>query len=376
MRLGELLKRPPRYGISAAAVPYDSDLPTYIRITDIDERGRFSPSPSVSVNSPLSGNYQLADGDLVIARTGASVGKSYRYSPDDGPLVFAGFLITTTPDPRWLDPAYLGHYLQSNTYWDWVRAASMRSGQPGINAQQVAALPIEVPSIDAQRKIATLLDAADQAVESTHRLVSKKQAIKQGIMQELLAGRTRLPGFVQPWRNRKLGDLLTFEQPGRYLVSSSDYVKSGTPVLTAGKTFLLGYTSEREGVYDSLPVVIFDDFTTASKYVTFPFKAKSSAMKILAATSGTDLRFVYERMQLINFVAVDHKRRWITEYSKLEVAIPDLAEQSAIASVIEDAEHEIAVLERSLESTRNVKQGMMQELLTGRTRLIADEVAT
>jgi type I restriction enzyme S subunit len=95
-------------------------------------------------------------------------------------------------------------------------------------------------------------------------------------------------------------------------------------------------------------------------------------MKILTARSDVNLSFVYERMQLIDFVAVDHKRRWITEYSKLEVEIPTMVEQEAIAKVIDDADAEISVLEARLEKARDIKTGMMQELLAGRTRLPAE----
>jgi type I restriction enzyme S subunit len=172
------------------------------------------------------------------------------------------------------------------------------------------------------------------------------------------------------WPIRRLGELLSYEQPGRYLVSSTDYLQAGgVPVLTAGKTFVLGYTSESWGVYRTLPVIIFDDFTTASKYVTFPFKAKSSAMKMLKARSGVNLRFVYERMQLINFPIADHKRRWITEFSKLEIPTPSLEEQQQIAGRIADCDDLIASLEGLIAKKRNIKQGLMQELLTGRTRL-------
>ena len=90
------------------------------------------------------------------------------------------------------------------------------------------------------------------------------------------------------WKEYTLGELLQYEQPTAYIVKSTDYNDNyKTPVLTAGKTFILGYTNERQGVYDELPVIIFDDFTTASQYVNFKFKVKSSAMKILKANAGS-----------------------------------------------------------------------------------------
>ena len=119
------------------------------------------------------------------------------------------------------------------------------------------------------------------------------------------------------WKEYTLGELLQYEQPTAYIVKSTDYNDNyKTPVLTAGKTFILGYTNERQGVYDELPVIIFDDFTTASQYVNFKFKVKSSAMKILKANAGLVLpKFVFYRMQIIKFDASTHKRYWIQHYS-------------------------------------------------------------
>ncbi len=308
-------------------------------------------------------------GEIVFARTGASVGKSYLYDPVDGQLVYAGFLINIAPDPKQLNPKFLALFAQTKEYWDWIARTSVRSGQPGVNGREYATLLVPLPNITTQDAIAEAIGDLDQFIRSLERLIAKKQAIKQGMMQQLLTGRTRLPGFTDEWRLCRFGELLAYEQPGRYLVSSADYAGTGTPVLTAGKTFLLGHTAERHGVFKKLPVIIFDDFTTASKYVDFSFKAKSSAMKMLSARPGVHLRYIYERMQLIDFVPIDHKRRWIAEYSQIEVAVPDDQEQQQIASVLDDATAEIRLLEGRLTKARDIKAGMMQQLLTGRTRL-------
>ena len=124
------------------------------------------------------------------------------------------------------------------------------------------------------------------------------------------------------WESIELEKILEYEQPTKYLVSSENYNNSyKTPVLTAGKTFILGYTDETEGIFNKeLPVLIFDDFTTASKYVNFPFKAKSSAMKILKIRDNTiDIKIVFELMQRLNFKPEEHKRHWISTYSKLKI---------------------------------------------------------
>jgi type I restriction enzyme S subunit len=142
-------------------------------------------------------------------------------------------------------------------------------------------------------------------------------------------------------------------------------------VLTANKSFVLGYTSETFGVFGSLPVIIFDDFTTDSKYVTFPFKVKSSAVKILKARSPeTNLKFVAERMRLLGFAVGEHKRYYISEYQHVELPTPAPDEQSAIAALLSAIDAELAALEARRDKTRNLKQAMMQELLTGKTRLV------
>lgn len=143
---------------------------------------------------------------------------------------------------------------------------------------------------------------------------------------------------MSEWKEYALGDLLQYEQPTAYIVSSTDYSDSyKTPVLTAGKSFILGYTNEEQGIYDTLPVIIFDDFTTASQYVNFKFKVKSSAMKILSANAELVLpKFIFYRMQIINFDASTHKRYWIQHYSKIKVKIPPLATQECIVSRIEE----------------------------------------
>ena len=127
--------------------------------------------------------------------------------------------------------------------------------------------------------------------------------------QRLLTGKTRLPKFGGEWETKRIGDLLTYERPDRYIVQHGKYVERGdVPVLTANKSFVLGYTNETFGVCVDFPVIIFDDFTADCKYVTFPFKVKSSAIKLLRPKNGVDLRYMFELMQLIDFPVSDHRR--------------------------------------------------------------------
>ena len=133
------------------------------------------------------------------------------------------------------------------------------------------------------------------------------------------------------WTLCCLEDVLDYEQPEAYIVNSTDYSDDyKTPVLTPGKSFVLGYTNELSGICNHLPVIIFDDFTTESKYVDFPFKVKSSAMKILRARGEINLKYVAIFMSITRLVGDTHKRYWISEYSKIPIPIPPLREQGRI----------------------------------------------
>lgn len=187
-----LLKENPKYGINAPAVPLQGKLPVYIRITDISEDGYFKPSEKVGVNSQLSNLYHLKDGDIVLARTGASVGKSYLYRKEDGLLVYAGFLIKISPEKEKLNPAYLSQYFKTERYWMWVIVNSMRSGQPGINGSEYGDFLLTYPSVEEQNAIASILSDMDDEIQTLEQRLGKTRQIKQGMMQELLTGKTRL----------------------------------------------------------------------------------------------------------------------------------------------------------------------------------------
>lgn len=152
----------------------------------------------------------------------------------------------------------------------------------------------------------------------------------------------------------ELGQLLTYEQPTAYIVKSTEYnYNYKTPVLTAGKSFILGYTNEKENIFDKLPVIIFDDFTTATQYVNFEFKVKSSAMKILHInTELVNPKYIYYRMQIIQFDHSTHKRYWIQQYSKLKVQIPPLVEQERIVAKIEELFSELDNAVETLNATK------------------------
>lgn len=181
-----------------------------------------------------------------------------------------------------------------------------------------------------------------------------------------LVPKLRFPEFrgAEGWKKTPLGHCLDYQQPTSYLVASTNYSPAfKTPVLTAGKTFILGYTDEQDGIYaEGLPVIIFDDFTTASQFVDFPFKAKSSAMKILEAKNGANIKFMYETLQTIPYEVGAHERHWISNFAPMEVPVPEPAEQQKIADCLSSLDELIAAQARKVEALKIHKKGLMQQL--------------
>jgi type I restriction enzyme, S subunit len=176
----------------------------------------------------------------------------------------------------------------------------------------------------------------------------------------------RFPEFrgAGEWDEKPLSACLDYKQPTPYLVSDSNYSPAfKTPVLTAGKTFILGYTDEEHGIFsEDLPVIIFDDFTTATQFVDFPFKAKSSAMKILQAKDGVNIKFMFEALQMLSYEVGAHERHWISTFAPTLFLIPTLPEQQKIADCLGSLDELLAAHRRKLAALQDHKKGLLQQL--------------
>ncbi|MDQ4419507.1 restriction endonuclease subunit S [Sphingobium sp. DEHP117] len=189
--LGNLLEFPPNYGANAPSAPYSPDLPTYLRITDISEDGRFIRESRMSVEVEATPDNSMQAGDIALTRTGASVGKSYLHKEAEGPLVFAGFLIRIRPNSNLIIPEFVSQFFNSYRYWSWVEKTSTRSGQPGLNSTEFSALLIPLPKnnqgkgIQEQRRIADSLSSIDALIVSQSDRINAIKTHKQGLMHQL-----------------------------------------------------------------------------------------------------------------------------------------------------------------------------------------------
>ena len=178
----------------------------------------------------------------------------------------------------------------------------------------------------------------------------------------------RFKGFTYTWEQRKLGEIFKYEQPQAYIVESTEYDdKNDVPVLTAGQSFILGYTDEQFGIKEASeknPVIIFDDFTTSLHYVDFPFKVKSSAMKLLTLNNQNDnIHCAYNVLQRIGYVPVSHERHWISTFAKFDVLLPKSAdEQKQIGQYFANLDRLITLHQRKYDKLTNMKKSMLEKM--------------
>ena len=304
-------------------------------------------------------------GDLLVTG-GGSIGIPFLVETN-APLYFKDADLLWFRGKEQVSSQFLYAFLQTPTFRKYLTQITHIGTIAHYTVEQAKATPVVVPTLPEQKKIAGFLSAVDDKLAAVEAKLAVWSDYKRGMMQALFSQSLRFKaddgsGFPD-WKKVELGEMLDYEQPTKYLVSSTDYDAAfKTPVLTAGKSFILGYTDEVDGIYEKGPVIIFDDFTTASKFVDFRFKAKSSAMKMLSAKEGNNIKFLYEAMQMIRYPLGEHKRHWISEFAIYPISVPSLPEQQKIADALSAIDRKIDALTGRLEATREFKRGLLQKM--------------
>ena len=349
------------YGVGAEAIPYNGDV-KYIRITDIDDEShRFTPAP---LTSPAfyNENYFVADNDLLIARTGASVGKCYLYDKSDGLLVYAGFLMKVNIHQA--NSKYVFYNTLTKRYSDWVESESARTGQPGLNLKQISNFVLPVPStIEEQQKIAEALSDVDELIAALDKKIAKKKLIKQAAMQQLFAHRH---GTMQ-----LLGEVVSVRK-GEMLISEK-FIYGKIPVVAGGRTFA-GYHNIANRAAQTITISASG---ASAGYVAFhDYPIFATDCSTISKSDNFDIKYIYYLLlyhQLELYAAQTggaqpHVHAKDIEQIKVSY-IDDVKEQQAIAKILSDMDEEILDLERKRDKYQLLKNGMMQKLLTGQIRL-------
>lgn len=389
--LSKCTKGKGEYGANASALSYDCNLPRFIRITDILDSGKLSQEDKKSIPEDKAEGFILTEGDFLFARTGATVGKTYRYTPNGERQAYAGYLIKFKIDSNVISPKYLELYTQSQRYWDWVRNTSRAGAQPNINAQEFGELEILLPTNVEQEKICKIIDNWKRAIDLTESLIVAKQERRTWLIQKLLTGQLRVPGFSKKWVTKCMKDLV--EQIQRPVPKPTESYKA------------LGIRSHCKGTFERLVsdpnTVDMDELYIAEKgdlIVNITFAWEGAIAIVPEEHSGnlvshrfptytlnenevdayflryvvTQPRFIFT-LRLISPGGAGRNRVMSKrDFLNIQLSVPCMEEQRKIGKMLKLVDEEIALLSTQLDALWEQKKGLMQKLLTGKLRVKLD----
>ena len=310
---------------------------------------------SVDVTEKELADFSVEKGDILFQRSSETledVGRANVYM-DDKTAVFGGFVIRGKKKGEY-DPQYFNYLLRSP--FARKRIIPMGAGAQHFNIGQegLSKVKLHFANIEEQKKIGKMLSLLDERIATQNKIIDKLQSLIKGIRNDVYGKLRKSVGF-----NAMISDVLSYEQPQPYIVENTEYTAEGIPVLTANKAFVLGYTSETNGIYDKGDCIIFDDFTLDCKYVDFPYKIKSSAIKILTAKNKELLRYTFEFLKYLDLSTEEHKRHYIAETQNQEFILPTEQIVKTIAHIFST----LSVRMETAVKQRNVFEKQKQYLL-------------
>lgn len=288
--------------------------------------GTIGGTPDAYISKELFDDYKAKynyphKGEVMITCAG-TVGKCVIYDGKDAYYQDSNIVWIDNPSQH-INNGFLYHLL-ANVNWRKLNSTTIIR----IYNDDLRNLKLSYPQIEEQKKISRLLSLLDERIATQNKIIDKLQSLIKGIRNDVFGKLRKNIGF-----NAVVGDVLDYEQPQPYIVENTEYTAEGIPVLTANKAFVLGYTSETNGIYDKGDCIIFDDFTLDCKYVDFPFKVKSSAIKILTAKNKELLRHTFEFLKYLDLSTEEHKRHYIAETQNQGIILPSEQMVKTIAHI-------------------------------------------
>ncbi|MBY6251080.1 MULTISPECIES: restriction endonuclease subunit S [Enterobacterales] len=378
------------YGMNSSAIEFDG-VNKYIRITDIDDDTReFIPSPLTTPSGKLENQYLLNKGDIVFARTGASVGKSYLYKQKDGRLYFAGFLIKLTINKA--NPYFVYNQTLTEKYRKWIKVYSMRSGQPGINAEEYKEFEFAIPSLEEQTRIADFLSSVDERITLLNKQYDLLCRYKKGMMQKIFSQEVRFKdnhGRSFPkWTMRKFSDFFTIGSSKRVL--QDDWVNEGVPFYRTRELVSLSkkekfkseiFITEDNYTYlkDKYGVPAVGDFLVSGVGTLGiihqvrndnPFYFKDGNVLWFKKNNEINSDFFYHVFnsskvltQIVNHAAITTVGTYTIENAKkTKFMYPSLEEQNKIANLLSAMDDKITIKKTELDKLKTWKQGLLQQM--------------
>ena len=314
----------------------------------------------------------LHTGDMVMVQSG-HVGHA-AVIPEELDNTAAHALIMFRNPKEEIEPYFLNYEYQTDKAKKQIENITTGNTIKHILASDMQEFVVDIPKYEEQKVIASYFCNLDNLITLHQRKCEQTKKLKKYMLQKMFprngakVPEIRFDGFTYDWEQRKLGEILEYEQPGPYIVDSTDYDNSySTPVLTAGQSFILGYTNETAGIKKATPdnpVIIFDDFTTSSHYVDFSFKVKSSAMKFLTLKNDTDdIYCINNVLENIDYIPASHERHWISIFTNFDVRVPSSREeQKSIGDYFRNLDNLITLHQRKCDELKKMKKYMLQNM--------------
>ena len=243
-----------------------------------------------------------------------------------------------------------------------IAVTGIRDGK-SIDMPSFWTIKIAMPNIAEQNKIASFLSLLNKRIEKQQQLVEALKSYKRGVIEHYFSRQIILTDPTEKWSKCHIKDCLNYEQPQKYIVTTEHYSNEYlTPVLTANKAFVLGYTDETDGIYDKGQVIIYDDFTMEAKFVEFPFKVKSSTIKMLTPKNGNNLYFLFCLLQHLQLKPEGHQRSYISIVEQMDVSIPSIKEQNRASELFYTLNRLVKCEEGNLTHIESEKAGLLGHL--------------
>ena len=314
------------------------------------------------VNGNTPKNYELCqEGDVAFADASEDtneVAKAVEFYNLNGNKAICGLhTIHGRDNHQRTIVGYKGYAFSSISFHHQIRRIAQGTKIYSINCKNFSECYVGIPSKEEQSKIATLLRLIDERIAVQNRLIEKYESLIKALRHHLFS-------TLESVKEVPVADLLSYEQPTKYIVSDTEYSNNTdlTPVLTANKAFILGYTDEVEGIYDKGPCIILDDFTLDFKIVEFPFKVKSSAIKILSAKTTVSLRYIFEYLKFLDLNTEEHKRHYIAEIEPMSIELPEEDTIKSIAFLFDLMDKRRKGLERDQQLLKSQKDYLLREI--------------
>ena len=313
---------------------------------------------SVAATDKEKEEFRVEYGDILFQRSSETledVGHANVYL-DRKPALFGGFTIRGKKKGIY-NPLFFKYLLDSPSARKRVIVKGAGAQHFNIGQEGLSSVSLFFPAMNEQTKIAELLELLDHRIAIQNKVIEKYESLIKALRHHIFSA-------LDPEKEVRIADILSYEQPTKYIVSDTEYSdnKDLTPVLTANKAFVLGYTEEIEGVYDKGPCIILDDFTLDSKIVDFPFKVKSSAIKILSAKASFNLRFVFEYLKYLDLNTEEHKRHYIAEIEPMTIELPEAGTIQSITNLFDRIDSRRKGLERDLQLLESQKNYLLSAL--------------